>query len=1611
MAVNTWDGSSSTDWGTAANWTTTDVTDRVPTADDDVVIPDCSSINNCILDGDTTINSLELGGSSNFSMNNHDLTIVNENGSGRALDVANNTITFVGGTGTLIFTKGSSSTDLVGVEHLAASTELRNLQFNGAATFNLEGATTVTGNLTISAGTVTTTGSNHALTVTGDVSVTGTLTGNASAISMGSLTIASGGTYSATSGTTTITSKRGDNESAWANGGTLTHNNGKVKFAHPAAHSYVQESNFYDLELAMGGTGVKLRCFDSSGSLMSVWGDLTITQGIYEFHAAGDEITVHGNTHIAANGTFNDIANASGDHIFHGLITNLGEYKTSSGTNTFNGGIRNLGTFVSAHTITIGGTGGILEGNLDDANVNVNLDKALLFDGDNDYVVCGTDSSLDITAAITMSAWIKTSMNDTGFIIAKDDDSGDKAYNIVTTASNTTCRIYDGGTAYTATYATSIQDGSWHHVCGTYDGSNVKIYVDGVLQGTTAHSGDIDSEASEPVHIGQRGDNNRNLEQHILDARIYNAALAITDVKVLASKINGDASLVSTGTTNLKGWWKLNAETASGGGAGTGYIPDSSPESNQGTLTNFTGTYWDYDGFSVNVQDNSTTTDGTFTVTQGKLECKALSYLHLDETADAGVTANAAGAIDDLTALTKGTISLWTRADNWTGGGGSPDDHWVYSLTDESGNSFFGLQTSGWVSPVGRVRCALYKSGAYQFDLSTDAAVTSLDKWHHIVVTQDSSGPVIYVDGVKPPQTFQNSTSVAAWWDDVDNADYQLLGGGLKYSGAAQAYEPDGDFRDYRFYDYALSAKQVASLYSGSYNVTPNHHIKFDDASVGASGSTGNIADSGTDTAWVMTYTSSDTTNDKIVNGTLDLDSTLTIAANGTLSAPRGNLEFTGNLDINCTNVDITSAGNQFIHNNGKFIAKDAVDAFCAPNNATFFNFDLDTTSGHDFDLRENITILGTLDLTASTDVLVVDAANAAGNITMTMGNADNQAIIESNTADTLRFNPHATREILITGGSSLKPCRVTGQDWKWDNGAAGAAGIKLANMDFEVAVDTDTGTGNAVKIILTGDCEFDAVTVSSGDTLDLNGQRMVTSGTLSLVDGSHFDASGGSFAYCNNFDNATTGTITTDDNSYLILTGAGVSADWQTNSKAPFRNLMINSAGTVTANGNQDIDSDMEKVIIGAGTLTTSGSNYDVNASDMTIATGGTLTANGSDITVAGDFTTSGGLLGASCLNLADNYYGVNATATTWGFTSAYTIEMWFKTGTDSGTMRLLDLYDTVQGNNIDRIYLRLRSSDDQVRFGTYDSSDDHDGMETSGIDCNDGKWHHLAVTCSGTVKQIYYDGKLNASKTVGVTRSGDTAMKLYVGADKDGANKFTGQIEELRIFSVVRTEAEIRADMFQGGTLANSGNLTARYGFNEGTGTAVDNSETTAARDLVLTNASSWAGAGTFTATSAFVNLSGTGTVRHANGTINLSASTGNLAGLYASNSAIFNLNGYNLNFGSGATWEMGSSTTLSGTGSVAGNSSTIATTTIPSGIDAEIVGNASYLAMQSGSDLTVVGNVTGCTFADSTANIRQWHHTLDTQQLLDADEAGDDDLRLTKPTLDNSHELQTG
>jgi len=212
---------------------------------------------------------------------------------------------------------------------------------------------TVHGALLITEGVFRRATTTDTLVVTGDVTIQDggtfgrTNLSESGATTFGSLTIASGGTYNATSGTTTITGEA--SSYALKNDGTFTHNNGLVVFDF-AAHTLVKNNTFYDLELNMDASSWELAFSDTSGNAVDILGDLTITQGTYDTLTTSDTHTIHGNTHIAANGLFF----ATPDHdtnkiIHHGLVTNLGTYKINDGTTVkMNGGIRQLGTLTIA---------------------------------------------------------------------------------------------------------------------------------------------------------------------------------------------------------------------------------------------------------------------------------------------------------------------------------------------------------------------------------------------------------------------------------------------------------------------------------------------------------------------------------------------------------------------------------------------------------------------------------------------------------------------------------------------------------------------------------------------------------------------------------------------------------------------------------------------------------------------------------------------------------------------------------------------------------------------------------------------------------------------------------------------------------------------------------------------------------------------------------------------------------------------------------------------------------------------------------------------------------------------------------------------------------------
>jgi len=179
---------------------------------------------------------------------------------------------------------------------------------NSGNTVELEGNFTVTGDMTITAGTLDTSSSNNrSLTVTGDASITGTLTGNASAITIGKmLEIKNTGIYNETSGTTLISGQPdGDYVLRNHDGGTYTkHATGILKIARTSAsgtkYAKFGEDVYNDVKLENTSSGSVVAIV----GVMNLAGDLTVVEGELRSYGGTGAIDVDGDVSIEDGGKF-----------------------------------------------------------------------------------------------------------------------------------------------------------------------------------------------------------------------------------------------------------------------------------------------------------------------------------------------------------------------------------------------------------------------------------------------------------------------------------------------------------------------------------------------------------------------------------------------------------------------------------------------------------------------------------------------------------------------------------------------------------------------------------------------------------------------------------------------------------------------------------------------------------------------------------------------------------------------------------------------------------------------------------------------------------------------------------------------------------------------------------------------------------------------------------------------------------------------------------------------------------------------------------------------------------------------------------------------------------
>jgi len=183
---------------------------------------------------------------------------------------------------------------------------------------------------------------------------------------------------------------------------------------------------------------------------------------------------------------------------------------------------------------------------------------ALEFDGIDDYIDCGNDDSLNIRNEITMSAWVNLSSrpakNHWFDIITK----GDMTYNMYVqgadTALTTLALHFDldtGEKDLEDLTSIDIPPGQWTHVAVTFDGTDFKLYVNGVLDHTENAPGIIDDNAGEDL-ILVKG-NGDYFEGSLDDVRIYNRAMVFEEVAgsagILRYEEFTEAKLGSDGTS------------------------------------------------------------------------------------------------------------------------------------------------------------------------------------------------------------------------------------------------------------------------------------------------------------------------------------------------------------------------------------------------------------------------------------------------------------------------------------------------------------------------------------------------------------------------------------------------------------------------------------------------------------------------------------------------------------------------------------------------------------------------------------------------------------------------------------------------------------------------------------------------------------------------------------------------------------------------------------------------------------------------------------------------------------------------------------------------------
>jgi hypothetical protein len=174
---------------------------------------------------------------------------------------------------------------------------------------------------------------------------------------------------------------------------------------------------------------------------------------------------------------------------------------------------------------------------------------ALQFDGVNSKVNIPATAPLNLTSALTISAWIYptgwgSNNSGQGRIFQKRSQNAGYFFNLYSTStvSNGLRFSPNNGNGSITSNSNAVTLNQWQHVVVTYAGTSGTIYVNGVAVGSGSATAINDNAAISAAIGANVSDSLQKFQGSIDDVRVYNRALSANDVQTLYSDTCGSCS-------------------------------------------------------------------------------------------------------------------------------------------------------------------------------------------------------------------------------------------------------------------------------------------------------------------------------------------------------------------------------------------------------------------------------------------------------------------------------------------------------------------------------------------------------------------------------------------------------------------------------------------------------------------------------------------------------------------------------------------------------------------------------------------------------------------------------------------------------------------------------------------------------------------------------------------------------------------------------------------------------------------------------------------------------------------------------------------------------------